>query len=99
MSSVAKVIVITGVSRGLGRAMADEFVRLGHTVAGCARSAKEILALEKTHPSPHHFRALDVSDDGAVAGWAKNLLAAVGVPDLVINNAALINRNAPLWRV
>jgi len=79
--------------------MVDEFVRLGHTVAGCARSAKEIQGLAKIHSRPHNFGAVDVSDDGAVAGWAKNVLAAVGVPDLVINNAAIINRNAPLWRV
>jgi len=35
-----KIIVITGVTHGLGRAMTEEFARLGHTVAGCGRSAK-----------------------------------------------------------
>ena len=94
-----KIVVITGVSRGLGRAMVDGFVALGHTVAGCARSAKEIETLAASLGSPHRFEAVDVSDDGAVAQWAKNVIDAVGAPDLLINNAALINRNAPLWRV
>ena len=42
-----KTVLITGVSRGLGRAMAEEFIRLGHTVLGCGRSAKEIAQLQK----------------------------------------------------
>lgn len=94
-----KIIVITGVSRGLGRAMVDEFAGAGYTVAGCARSTKEVETLMATLGGPHRFEAIDVSDDGAVAQWAKNVIDAVGVPDLLINNAALINRNAPLWRV
>jgi len=98
-ASNGKVVVITGVSRGLGRAMVDEFVRLGHTVAGCARSQKEVDALSATHRRPHLFEAVDVSDDGAVAQWARNVIDAAGPADLLINNAALINRNAPLWRV
>src|SRR4051812_42139756 len=98
-ASNTKVIVITGVSRGLGRAMAEGFARLGHTVAGCARSGKVVETLAAGLGAPHRFEAVDVSDDGAVAQWAKNVIDTVGVPDLLINNAALINRSAPLWRV
>ena len=42
---------------------------------------------------------VDVASDGAVAAWAKQVLDAFGAPDLLLNNAALINRNAPLWEV
>ncbi|HMC27869.1 MAG TPA: SDR family oxidoreductase [Verrucomicrobiae bacterium] len=98
-ASNGKIVCITGVSRGLGRAMAEGFVGLGHTVAGCSRSAKELETLAAALGVPHRFEAIDVSDDGAVAQWARNVIDAVGVPDLLINNAALINRNAPLWRV
>jgi NAD(P)-dependent dehydrogenase (short-subunit alcohol dehydrogenase family) len=38
MRAEQKIILITGVSRGLGRAMAEEFIRLGHAVLGCGRS-------------------------------------------------------------
>ena len=48
MAANQKVILITGVSRGLGRAMTEEFIRLGHVVLGCGRSEKEIAATAKT---------------------------------------------------
>jgi NAD(P)-dependent dehydrogenase (short-subunit alcohol dehydrogenase family) len=94
-----KTIVITGVSRGLGRAMTEEFIRLGHTVIGCGRSEKEIASLRKQFPAPNDFAVVNVADDAQVAAWAKKILTAYSAPDLLINNAALINRNAPLWCV
>ncbi|HEX3856128.1 MAG TPA: SDR family NAD(P)-dependent oxidoreductase [Verrucomicrobiae bacterium] len=94
-----KTILITGVSRGLGRALAEEFIRLGHVVIGCGRSEKEIVQLQIDFPPPHDFDIVDVADDEAVAGWAQEILAKHGAPDLLLNNAALINRNAPLWKI
>ncbi len=96
---LGKTIVITGVSKGLGRAMAEEFVRLGHRVAGCGRS--EAAMAELTHhlgPS-NRFDVVDVTQDAAVATWASRVIESWGAPDLLLNNAALINRNAPLWQV
>ena len=94
-----KLVLITGVSRGLGRAMTEEFIRLGHTVLGCGRSEKEIAQLQKQFGSPHDFSVVDVANDGEVATWAKRILKSHGAPDLVLNNAGLINRNAPLWQI
>jgi len=94
-----KTIVITGVTRGCGRALAEEFIRPGHTILGCGRSEKELAALQRQFGAPHDFSAVDVSDDAAVAAWAGRLLKSHGPPDLLINNAGLINRNAPLWQI
>jgi NAD(P)-dependent dehydrogenase (short-subunit alcohol dehydrogenase family) len=94
-----KTILITGVSRGLGRALTEEFVRLGHTVIGCGRSKKEIAQLQKQFPVPNDFSVVNVADDSQVAAWAKRVLKLHDAPDLLLNNAALINRNAPLWKV
>lgn len=91
-------IVITGVTKGLGRALAEWFIANGHTVIGCGRSA-EVLNMRFTHPSPHDFSAVDVAEESKVALWAEKTLAAHGEPDLLINNAALINNPAPLWQV
>jgi NAD(P)-dependent dehydrogenase (short-subunit alcohol dehydrogenase family) len=93
------IIVITGVTRGLGRAMTEEFIKRGHTVAGCGRAAEQIAELQKQFAKPHDFASLDVASDEQVAAWAKHVLATVGTPDFLVNNAALINRNAPLWKV
>jgi NAD(P)-dependent dehydrogenase (short-subunit alcohol dehydrogenase family) len=99
MRAEQKIILITGVSRGLGRAMAEEFIRLGHTVLGCGRSEKETGQLRKQFAAPHDFAVVDVSADEPVAAWAKRILKSHGAPDLLLNSAGLINRNARLWEV
>lgn len=96
---MGKHIVITGVSQGLGRAMVDGFATAGHQISGCARRAEAIADLTMQYPAPHQFTAVDIRDDAAVADWAKRAIAANGLPDLVINNAGLVNHPAPLWRV
>src|SRR4029077_24326 len=94
-----KVVVITGATRGLGRAMAERFMEAGHTVLGCGRGHAEIARLTRKFAKPHEFCTVDVSRDEAVQDWAKRVLLEYGAPDLLINNAALVNRNAPLWKV
>jgi NAD(P)-dependent dehydrogenase (short-subunit alcohol dehydrogenase family) len=94
-----KTILITGATRGCGRAMAEEFIRLGHVVLGCGRSEKEIAHLQKQFHAPNDFSVVDVAADEQVAAWAKMILATHAAPDLLLNNAALINRSAPLWEI
>ncbi len=93
-----KTILITGVTRGLGRALAEWYIAHGHTVIGCGRSA-EILNLRFTHPAPHDFTSVDVAEENKVALWSEHVLARHGAPDLLINNAALMNTPKPLWQV
>jgi len=92
-------IVITGVTRGLGRALADRFISGGHTVIGCGRSAQDIFDLRFTYPAPHDFAVVDVAEPAKVDLWAEKVLAVHGAPDFLINNAALMNDPAPLWKV
>jgi NAD(P)-dependent dehydrogenase (short-subunit alcohol dehydrogenase family) len=91
----SKVIVITGSTRGLGRALVPLLAAAGHTIVGCGRSREHVRRLADEFGSPHRFDALDVRDADAVRRWAD----AVGPPDLLINNAALMNTPAPLWQV
>ncbi len=94
-----KIIVLTGVTRGLGQAMAEKFIELGHTVLGCGRSREAIETMRIRFRPPHDFAALDVALESQVEPWAARLLSSHGPPDLLLNNAALINQNAPLWQV
>jgi NAD(P)-dependent dehydrogenase (short-subunit alcohol dehydrogenase family) len=95
----SRKVVITGVSRGLGLAMVGEFAALGWTVAGCCRDAAAVARLSTSHGVPHYFQQADVTDEAAVASFCAELLERQGPPDLVLNNAAIVNRNAPLWEV
>ncbi len=93
-----KKIVITGVTRGLGLAMATEFINAGHTIAGIGRDQSQIQALTAQYPK-HQFNVVDITDAIAVDTWKDSVVAKTGVPDIVINNAGVINANAPLWEV
>jgi NAD(P)-dependent dehydrogenase (short-subunit alcohol dehydrogenase family) len=94
-----KLIVVTGCSRGCGRALVEWFICQGHQVAACARSKKDLAELREEFGSPHRFDAVNVTDAAAVSRWGESVLASHGTPDLVINNAAVIAPSAPLWEV
>lgn len=98
-SILSQTVLITGVTRGLGRAMLSRFVEAGWTVWGCGRDRAAVAALALEYGAPHRFDAVDVSDRAAVEAWARERLADGGVPHLLINNAAVINANARLWDV
>jgi NAD(P)-dependent dehydrogenase (short-subunit alcohol dehydrogenase family) len=93
------MVLITGATRGLGRAMVDEFVRRGHTVLGCGRDAAAVERLRRDIGAPHDFQAVDVASDAEVGAWAKAALRAHGPPELLLNNAGVIHRLAPLWEL
>lgn len=90
-------ILLTGATRGLGRALAEGFAALGHTVVGCGRTESTLVSLRTRLPAPHRFDRVDVSSDAQTAAWAAAVDADANPFDLLLNNAAIINRNAPLW--
>lgn len=79
--------------------MAEEFARQGSTVLGCGRTKREIDQLRRSYGAPHDFYVVDVSSDEEVKSWASLLLNTHGAPDLLLNNAGLINKNARLWEI
>jgi NAD(P)-dependent dehydrogenase (short-subunit alcohol dehydrogenase family) len=78
--------------------LVDGFVTGGHIVFGCARSAGAISELRHRYRAPNGFAVVDVTRDKAVQAWAAKVLKG-GPPDLLVNNAATINRNTSLWKV
>ncbi len=94
-----KIVCLTGCTRGLGRAMAGEFAAAGWIVAGCGRSAKELKVLAQNYGEPHLFCKADLGNESEITDFCARVLESVGVPDLLLNNAGIINANAPLWEV
>jgi NAD(P)-dependent dehydrogenase (short-subunit alcohol dehydrogenase family) len=74
-------VLITGASRGIGRAIATEFARRGHRVVATARDPRALADLDVSERL-----ALDVTDDASVTA----AVAAAGQIDILISNAAEI---------
>ena len=70
--------------------MTEGFQALGYTVFGCARTISA--------DDSNRFFACDISNDSQVQSFAERVLSE-GPPDILINNAAIINQNAPLWKI
>ena len=98
-SASPRHVVITGVSRGLGKALVRGMIEAGHHVSGCARNSQAIASLGEEFPAPNQFDVVDVRQANEVSAWADRVVAILGPPDLLLNNAATINQNACLWEV
>jgi NAD(P)-dependent dehydrogenase (short-subunit alcohol dehydrogenase family) len=96
---MSRLILITGVSRGLGRALVNYFDADGHRVFGCGRSSQALDSLAGESSERVSLQSVDVRDDQAVAAWVESVIQQAGAPELLINNAAVINPNAPLWEI
>ena len=95
-SGPSKTIIITGVTRGLGSALSKRFIEKGHKIWGCGRSSTEIIKLRIKWGEPHQFESVDVAKSEQVQEWLDPLLKKHNAPDLLVNNAEVINGNAPL---
>ena len=94
-----KHVLITGCTRGLGLAMARSFASRGWTVSGCGTNASAVSRLSSELGAGHFIRSCDVSSSAATSAFATEIIDGPGAPDLLLNNAAIINPNAPLWEV
>jgi NAD(P)-dependent dehydrogenase (short-subunit alcohol dehydrogenase family) len=99
MAAAPIVVVLTGCTRGLGRALTRFFIDEGATVAGCGRNADAIEKMSAEFGSAHDFSPVDVSNNRAVAVWARRMIDRFGAPRLLINNAAVIAPNSPIWKL
>ena len=96
---MSKLVCISGCSRGLGRVMALEFASRGWRIAGGARDTQALVELESTLPTEHLLQSMDVTKPEEVDAFAQAVEDTLGTPDLLVNNAGLINRNSPLTKV
>jgi NAD(P)-dependent dehydrogenase (short-subunit alcohol dehydrogenase family) len=83
----SKILLITGVSSGFGRALAQEALAAGHKVVGTVRSAQAKLDFEYLSAGAAFGRVLDVTDCDAINGIVAEIEATVGPVDVLVNNA------------
>jgi len=90
-----QVVLITGCSSGIGKALAREFARQGHRVLATARSPE---SLEDLKGEKIRTARLDVTDPASIESVVKGAMNLVGPIDIVVNNAgyALIGPVAEL---
>ncbi|KAF7842824.1 NADPH-dependent pterin aldehyde reductase [Senna tora] len=108
-ASTSRTVLITGVSKGLGRSLALELAKRGHTVIGCSRAQDKLNALHNDLSSSadsnssssdkHLLLNADVRSNSSVEELARIVMEKKGVPDIIVNNAGTINRNNKIWEV
>lgn len=84
---MSKLILITGVSSGLGLAMAQEALDAGHRVVGTLRGAEQRSAFERLAPGRAFGRVLDVTDFAAIDPTIAAIERETGPIDALVNNA------------
>jgi NAD(P)-dependent dehydrogenase (short-subunit alcohol dehydrogenase family) len=81
-----KIAVVTGATRGIGRAIADRLTAEGYWVVGTARHAPS--------DADHEFIPCDVADPASVKALFEHVKARHGRVDALINNAGTAGPNA-----
>jgi 3-oxoacyl-[acyl-carrier protein] reductase len=79
--------LVTGATRGIGRAIADRLAAEGCAVALCARDAGEVEQAARELPGRALGRAVDVTDAAALEAFVAEAAEALGGLDLVVANA------------
>ena len=79
--------------------MAVEFHSRGWNVTGCARSTDPLIELSTRLVNSCFFQSVDITKPTEVENFAQSVIQNEGVPDLLVNNAGVINQNARLTEI
>jgi len=88
-----KVVVVTGGTDGIGKALVDELLQSGARVATCGRDHDKLYRLQSTYPSsPLHTKITDVSSENECRRFIETTIKVFGGIDVLINNAGISMR-------
>ncbi|RDI96833.1 oxidoreductase [Dyella solisilvae] len=85
--STPRTLLVTGVSSGFGRALAQEALARGRRVIGTVRSEEALREFEMLAPGAAIGRVLDVTDFDAIDGVVADIENSIGPVDVLVNNA------------
>lgn len=88
-----KVALVTGASRGIGRATAETLVAAGATVIGTATSERGAEAIQAYLGENGHGLVLNVTDADSVAALFATIKEKAGDVDILVNNAGITRDN------
>ncbi|MEV7080001.1 oxidoreductase [Streptomyces sp. NPDC093516] len=92
---MATTWLITGASRGFGRALAEAVLATGDQLIATARRPEQLAGLVSRYGDQVRAVALDVTDTGAAENAVRAAVEAFGRLDVVVNNAGYAN-SAPI---
>src|SRR5688572_17608163 len=88
-----KVVVVTGGTDGIGRAMVEALLGMGAKVATCGRNHDKLYHLQSEYPSAHlHTMVADVSNENDCRRFMETTTKFFGGIDILINNAGISMR-------
>ncbi|GGA86955.1 beta-ketoacyl-ACP reductase [Neiella marina] len=88
-----QVVLVTGASRGIGRAIAEQMVALGAYVFGTATSDKGAAAISEYLGDSGQGLALNVTDAESIDAVFAAIKEAKGDIDILVNNAGITRDN------
>lgn len=88
-----KIVVVTGGTDGIGKALVDALITMGARVATCGRNHDKLYRLQSEHPSAYlHTMVADVSNENDCRRFMEMTIKAFGGIDILINNAGISMR-------
>jgi NAD(P)-dependent dehydrogenase (short-subunit alcohol dehydrogenase family) len=99
MPARQKVIVLTGVSQGLGKALALQWASMGHVIYGCSRRTEAMDEILSQFPHNVKLSTVDVTDFEAVTHWSNEVYSEHPKIDLLVCNAGVCEELAAPWEL